>query len=536
MLTNKLKYLLYAGAAAVILVYSPNKSHANEGSAAEQAYALKPSADVAEQVAREALAKNQLVRAINWAERMVRSPNVTIGQQSWVAKLRGQLKWKLGDLGFAELRIGVKPAHAVVSVDGNELRPSTAQHAVWVSEGAHTVTAEAPEFAPSEQAISIVRNEKSAIELVMATTKAPVIYVMARPVCDVLIDEKMVGTSKKQRFVVAAGAHRVELRAPGYLPQIRQLTLLLGEEYAWQANLERAVADSSRKPGPSAVDRDVTDLESGEAGESGPNIAHAPDIDSPLDGKRDSRVRVSRDAGSSSTVGSRKTGAADAVSDRADSGPSPAPVAAAVANSDLPSAPWSGPTKGLLLITPGLAMIAAGAAYTLVSTRAAERINQEVPYGDPDYEANYDKAAAGATIGYGLMAGGALLSGAGSYYVFGRDGFSKTRRGAVITASGVAAAGLGAWIWLGAGDVLASAAVFTAGHPEHDRRVALGQRDTLVGQGVAGAGVVIAGVGIWQLVSGLQATAHNPRTTPNSWAIVPVWSPHAQGAAFTATW
>lgn len=506
---------------------------------AERAYSVTPRADLAEQVARHYHDRNQPVRAINWAERMVRSPGATAEQGAWAAKLRAQLKWKLGDLGFGEVRIAVRPGHAAVTVDGKDILPRVAQHVVWLSEGAHLVAADASDFAPTEVGVNVVRNEKASADLVLVSTKAPVVVVHAVPECDVLVDDKLVGTSRQRRFAIPAGSRKLLFRADGHLPQVREMTLVAGEEYAVEARLQRAVPEGDR-PKVSVVERDVTELERAEVGESGPNIAHAPDVDSPLDGKRNARVNVSREIGGGTVGGARKAGveASARVSPPAlaPSGGSPAAVSVGAASGD-PSAPMSVRTKGLLLAVPGLLAMGGGAAYVVLSANAAEKVNQGLPYGDPNYDAAYDRAAKGALIGYGVLGGGALLTGAGGWYLLGEGGLGKQGRGVLLTGTGLATAGVGTWMYLGATSVLASAAEFPSAHPEYQRRVDLGIRDTRYAQVAMGAGGVVALLGAWQLVTAPKSTAEAaPDPSVLSWSLLPVVGARQTGAALRLAW
>lgn len=509
--------------------------------AAERAYAAEPRADLAEQAARHYHDRNQLVRAINWAERMVRSPGATPAQGAWAAKLRAQLKWKLGDLGYGEVRIAVRPGHAHVSVDGKDILPRVGQHVVWLSEGAHLVAADAADFAPAEIGVNVVRNEKASAELVLVSTRAPVVVVHAVPECEVLVDDKLIGKSRQRRFAIPAGNRKLMFRADGHAPELRAMTLVPGEEYVVEVRLQRAVADGDR-PKVSVVEREVTDHERGEVGEAGPNIAHAPDVDSPLDGKRSVRVDVSREAGGGTVGGSRKAGVEagaklGSVGGGGSGGESPPPVMVDAGPSDGPSAPMSARTKGLLLAVPGLIAMGGGAAYVVVSARAAEKVNQELPYGDPNYDAAYDTAAKGALIGYGVLGGGALLTGAGGWYLLGKGGLGKQGRGVLLTGTGLAAAGVGGWMYLGASGVLASAADFPSTHPEYQRRVDLGRRDALYSQVTMGVGGLVAAVGIWQLVTAPKSSAQvAPTESEPAWSLLPVVTARQAGAAFSLAW
>lgn len=525
-----------AVAAICAAVFAPLAALAAEDSAAETAYRAKPDAAVAEQIVRRALEHNQTVKAINWAERMVRSPGATADQQALAAKLRGQLRWKLGDLGYAEVKITVRPPTALVLFDGKELLPRTGVHVLWATEGNHEVSAEAPEFTTSLQHISAVRNEKAAVELMLASTKAPILRVFAKPACDVWIDGVLAGPSRKVKFALAPGPHRVELRAAGFASQQREFEVNNGDELEWDAQL---VAGAGEKGGPggvhraSDVNREVTERELNETGETGPNIAHAPEVDSPLDGKRDSRVSVSRPTGKSGALPSeRKVGPDISGKAPADGGEAPAVFADPGGTA---SAPWSGRTKGWLLAAPGLAALAGGAAWAMLGAREAEKVNQSLAYGDPGYDAAYDAAAKKATLGYAAAGAGALLTAGGAYYLFGRDGLGRSGKGRLLAGAGALALGAAAYTWLGARAVLASAGGFTAAHPEYQRRVDLGHRDSNLAYGIGGAGLIAAGIGSWLWLGGPSRSADSDLGAPSRWALVPVSGNGQTGALLSWT-
>jgi hypothetical protein len=219
-------------------------------------------------------------------------------------------------------------------------------------------------------------------------------------------------------------------------------------------------------------------------------------------------------------------------------GPAAAPEAQAtlVDQPAAPSEPWSDTTKGWLLGGAGLGLAAGGAVYAILASQDAEAANRG-PYGDPGYREAYEGAANRAFVGYGVAGAGALISGWGSYYLFGNQGLSRSGRGWLLTATGLATAGAGGWLASIAAETLSSAADFSSRHPEYDRRVALGERDLLISYGVAGAGVVLVGAGIWQwLGSSSPALARVPGDTGSHWALMPQVSPGHSGAIFTAWW
>ncbi len=505
--------------------------------AAESQYRAGPAAHLAESAARHWLAKGQLARAINWVERMVRSPGATADQGSWASKVRGELKWKLGDLGYAPLEVRVRPALALVTLDGRELLPRTGNHVVWVAEGGHQVQAEAVDFTTFEQVVAAVRNERQAVEIELVSVRLPTLLVAAHPPCEVWIDGNLVGSSQRGEFSVTPGSHVVEFRLKGYLSSVQAIDVALGGGVKLQARLQLVPKEGQGPRGPSDVKRDVTEGETVEAGEAGPNIAHAPEIDSPLDGKPGGRVQVSRGVAKGPAVVDRKGSVGGAA------GRAPEPEAAggwtpSIDKSDggTASPGWSGSHKGLLVTVPGLLALAGGAFYTIKATQAAEKVNQDLAYGDPGYDSAYAAAAKQTYTGYGIMGAGAVMTVWGATWLLGRDGLSRPRKGALITVTGMAAAAAGGYLYTLSDALRVSAGGFTAQHPEYQRRVNLAKRDRSVAFGVAGAGVAVAAVGLWQWLGGSSRSAVAPAQPARQLAVTPVWTPAFSGAVVQATW
>ena len=514
---------------------------AAEELAAESQYRAAPSAALAESAARHWLAKGQLARAINWVERMVRSPGVGPEQMGFASKVRGELKWKLGDLGYAPLEIRIKPAYAVVTVDSKELLPRTANHLLWVAEGGHTVHAETPDFSTFEQVVAAVRNEKEIIDITLVNIRQPSLVVQVQPPCDVWIDGLLAGPSQKGRFAVSVGAHSVEFRLPGYLPVLRAIEVVVGSDVKLVVQLEPRPRDRQAQKGASDVRREVTEHELNEAGEAGPDIAHAPDVDSPLNGKGSPRVVVSRDA-SKAVPASERKGAVDL------SGRSPGPAAADsggfvvdTGNGDGGSGGvrWSGRTKGLLLAVPGMLLLAGGAGYGIKGAQDAENVNKTLVYGDPTYSTAYDAAAKKTYTGYAALGAGAVLTGVGAAWLFGRDGLTRSGRGALLTVAGLATAAAGSYLYLGATAEVKSAGEVVLANPEYQRRLQVGHRDTLVAYGVAGAGVAVTAVGLWQWLTGPSRSADTgrpPTSPPLQWSVLPAVAPGHTGAGLSVAW
>jgi hypothetical protein len=504
--------------------------------AGEAEYRTAPNAAAAEKAARAWLAKGNLGRAINWVERMVRSPGATAAQQSWAAKVRADLRWQLVDLGLGPLAISVIPSSAEVSIDGKDLLPRTGNYLVWLQEGSHQLLIAAEDHAPLEQLVAVVRGEKRSVEARLTLTRPPKIKLQVTPLANLWIDGKALGSTGRDHVTVTPGPHLVELRAAGHRPWIGSLDLVPGQVHVLQIQLEPDVADGAM-PGRTASDvrRPVTAQEKVEGAERSPDMTREPDVATPSGPARGKMPASGAKAEPENRQGSPTAAPSEP---NGGEGPAAAPEAQAtlVDQPAAPSEPWSDTTKGWLLGGAGLGLAAGGAVYAILASQDAEAANRG-PYGDPGYREAYEGAANRAFVGYGVAGAGALISGWGSYYLFGNQGLSRSGRGWLLTATGLATAGAGGWLASIAAETLSSAADFSSRHPEYDRRVALGERDLLISYGVAGAGVVLVGAGIWQwLGSSSPALARVPGDTGSHWALMPQVSPGHSGAIFTAWW
>lgn len=507
----------------------------------EAEYRRSPHAGLAERAAKAYLEKGNLGRAINWVERMVRSPAVTPEQLAWAAKVRGELRWRLVDLGLGPLNINVTPATAVVSIDGRDLLPITSNHLVWLQEGTHQLLVGAPDHATVEQMVTVARGEKRTVDARLAVSRLPVLRFKVTPVANLWIDGKAMGSTARDSIAVAEGEHMVELRASGYQSWIGTVQLTMGQERLLDIKLVIG-EDPAGQPGRVASDvrRPVTQQERAEGAERGPELTRGPQVDSRLD---DGSLG---NQGAGKTIETPKARAAVANGDGPSGAGEPSapaedrhvPVVDVEESSPAPQgAAWADTTKGWLLGGTGLLLLAGGAGYAVLATQEAEVANQ-LPYGDPTYEEAY-KAAAGRTyIGYGALGTGALLSGWGAYYLFGNQGLSRKGKGALLTGSGAVAVAVGLWMRTAAAETLASADDFSVAHPEFQRRTELGARDLVISYSVAGLGAAVVGAGAWLLLTGSGGgAASSAATLPakaagmvRSWHVAPLFSAGATGA------
>lgn len=505
--------------------------------AGEAEYRTSPHAAPAEKAARAWLAKGNLGRAINWVERMVRSPGVTPEQQAWAVKVRSDLRWQLADLGLGPLAISVIPSSAEVSIDGKDLLPRTGNYLVWLQEGTHQLLVAAPDHAPQEQVVTVVRGEKRSVQARLALTRMPQVKLQVAPVANLWVDGKALGSTARDHVAVAPGPHLFELRAFGYRPWVGSLELAPGQVYTLQVRLEPELAEAGL-PGRVASDvrRPVTAQERQEGAERSPDLTRGPEVTAP-GGTAGGKLAGSGAGGSPAkpSAPAEPPPVESRLEPEAESGPEGAgTVAEEVAPQD---SAWSDTTKGWLIGGTGLALAAGGVVYAVLASQDAEAANRG-PYGDPGYREAYEAAANSAFLGYGLAGTGALLSGWGSYYLFGNQGLGRSGRGWLLTAAGAATAGIAGWMASTAAETLTSAADFLPTHPEFDRRTALGQRDLQISLGVAGAGAVLLGAGLWQLLgsSAPSTSQAAPGGAAANWAIAPQMGPGLSGAVFTAQW
>lgn len=520
--------------ALLVCAGAPPALPAQADVAGEAEYRTSPNAAAAEKAARAWLAKGNLGRAINWIERMVRSPGATSAQQAWAAKMRSNLRWQLVDLGLGPLAISVIPSSAEVSIDGKDLLPRTGNYAVWLQEGSHQLLVAAEDHAPFEQIVAVVRGEKRSVEARLVLTKPPQIKLRVSPIATLWIDGRALGSTAREAVTVTAGPHLVELRAAGHRPWIGSLELVPGQVHVLQIQLEPDVADGAM-PGRTASDvrRPVTAQEKVEGAERSPDMTREPDVAAPSGPARGKLPA----AGAKGDGENRQGSPAAAPSEPAGDAPAAAPEAqATLVDGPAPAAePWADTTKGWLLGGAGLGLAAGGAVYAILASQDAEAANRG-PYGDPGYREAYQAAANRAFVGYSVAGAGAALSGWGSYYLFGNRGLSRSGRGWLLTATGLATAGAGGWLASIAAETLGSAADFSSSHPEYARRIALGERDLLISYGVAGAGAVLVGAGIWQWLGSSSPDLAQAPDAGSAWAVTPQIGPGHSGALFTAWW
>lgn len=494
----------------------------------EVAYRQRANAQDAEAAARSWLASGHLGRAINWIERMVRSPGATAAQQRWADQQRAALEKTLFEQGFARVAIQVTPATALIEIDGRALAPQGDNHLVWLKEGPHRLLASAAGHQPQERDLPLSRGEKRKLELKLTAIAPPRLQVEVEPAAQLWVDGVLRGQGLRLSAELTIGSHRVELRAAGYASFERTLSFAESDLKVLNVRLQAAgAADGVRRPVASNVDRPVLASE-----KSADPLGLAKDRPAgpglPAGDAARAGLALPAKGGQSSAEIEPQSGARQEAGGGQADAPEPPQEAQAQA---IAAEPWSDAAKGWMLAGPGLALLGGGALMAMWAAADAEQVNQR-PYGDANYDADYDAAGTRALMGYAAASVGAGLSAWGGWYLLARRGLGPQGRGILIGGSGAALAAAGAWLWLDAGELGDSAATLPVGHPDVDRRQQLSDRNRLIAVAVAGSGAALIGVGIWQGLAGTAAPAGSAQT----WQLTPLLAPEHAGAVWTLRW
>lgn len=495
----------------------------------EAAYRRGANAQDAEAAARSWLSSGNLGRAINWIERMVRSPGATEEQKRWAEQQRQALQKSLHDQGFARVAIRIAPAMAVVEIDGRELAPRTDNHMIWLKEGPHHLRASAQGHMPLERDLPLSRGELRKLELNLPAVVQPSLSLQVEPPAQLWIDGALRGEGRSLTVNVAAGNHSVELRAARYANWQRVLSFSDGEVKKLQVQLQAMdSAEAGRRPVASDVNRPVLESEKNS---------------DPLGLAKDRPVRISLPAGSKGGEGMAlpAKGERSGVGEEPKGQPSEAVKAAPMEEpadpvevAQAPAAaeePWSDAAKGWLMAGPGLALLGGGAVMAMIATGDAEKINQR-PYGEAGYDADYDAAGQRALIGYAAASVGAGLSAWGGWHLLAKRGLGPHGRGMLIGGTGAAVLAAGAWLFADAQQLSDSTVGLLEGHPEISRREELSERNKLISYAVAGTGAALIGLGAWQYWGGEAA----PAAAARAWQLTPVVTPQHTGAVLALAW
>jgi len=519
-------------------------AHAAE-SADERQYQRAPSATVAERIARQALDQGRIPKAMNWVERMLRSPGVAPKQLAWAARVRQDLRWTLRDQGFGNLVVTVHPAHATLAVDGKEVFPRTSMHSLWLPEGTHDVAAVAPDHAGAQQIVSVAREEKRTAAIVLQLNRAPVLVFNVQADAEVWIDKVYAGEGRQVRFATAPGNHLIEIRKKDHHAWLREVTLAAGEVLKFDVDLAANADDGvPRTPRASSVDRPLVPHEYARPGvlqEAGMQArSGVPEL-------ADTRRDQNKPAGHPASAPTQEQ-PSDAVEANPEAAPDEVAVAATVqeapaapsvaAELEQPSAPTSGTTKGLLFAAAGVALAGGGVATAIYARNAAAEIDATVKPSDPTYSEQYAAAERVAYIGYGTAAVGGAGLVVGSVYLFGHGGLSRSGKGWTLTTVGVLTGAAAGYLLMSAMDEAAAANALPAKDPDFDRRYATATQNAYIAYGTAGAAALLTGAGVYLLMTqgsgSVTAQAPESATEPR-WACAP-WIGSGAGANFAMRW
>ena len=531
-------------AVAVCLAAWTAVAHAAE-SAEERQYQHAPSAVLAERIAREAMDQGRLARAMNWVERMLRSPGATPKQIAWAARVRQDLRWSLRDQGFGNLIVTVYPADATLAVDGKEVYPRVSLHSLWLTEGTHDLAAIAPDYAGAQQIVTVAREEKRTAAIVLTLNRPPTLVIKTRATGEVWIDKVYAGDGLKGRFTTTAGTHLIEVREKGHHSWLREVSLAPGELVQFEVELADIASDNvPRTPRASTVNRPLLPHEmarpgvlqdAGSQAKSGiPELADTRK-DRTRPAEVDHQVAPPPPAATHEPEVAEQT-AEPAAHEAAEPPERAEPTVAAEA--EAPSGPMSGSTKGWLFATAGLALAGGGVATAVYARNAAANIDATVKPSDPTYTTQYDAAQRVAYIGYGVAAVGGVGLVVGSVYLFGKGGLSRSGKGWTLTTVGVLTGAAAGYLLMSAMNDVSAANALPAKDPDYDRRYTAATQSAYIAYGTAGAAALLTGGGLYLLLtqgSG-SVTAEAPKKLAEpKWAWTP-WLGKGAGANFALRW
>ncbi len=540
----------------------------------ESEFRARPTAALAEKIARAALSRDQPAKAMNWLERIGAAPGATLAQLNWVTKQRADLKWRLNDAHVAPVQIRVNPSSADVVIDGLHVPFHTAMHTLWLPEGAHSLEVIAVDHATQTLSIGARLGEREVYEVSLEMSRPPVLQVHLQPDGEVWVDGTLLGSSTKGRFVVSSGRHLVEMRAPNSETWQQEVALKSGDVKALDIRLKPTVAaqDPALARRAHQIDRPLLPSEVAEQKEHG--FAKIEVASGSLDKGLGQRVsgdaaspesqRKAREATAAEKKGALKpdepkeVGQPKVVAPRGDENRTAEPEQRAVARNvraepdprdtdnsvTEPAAPpspgWSRTTKGWLYGGAGFAVLGAGLAMAYLGAQDAETANQ-LPRGSKTYADDYAAASGKAYLGYGAAGLGAVGVGVGAYYLFGNGGLSRKGKGWVVTTLGALTAAAGGWLMLDAASLASTTdQTLSPKSPEYTRRFDLAERNRWVGIGVAGAGAAIIGTGLALVLTGSSSSAQaEPSATERpalAWQFQPLVGNGVTGGSVHLAW
>ncbi|MEY3012800.1 MAG: hypothetical protein RIT45_1535 [Pseudomonadota bacterium] len=510
----------------------------------------RPRAALAMQIAEGYVAAGKVGPAANWSERALALPD-SDRAHARALRLLEQSKWALRDAGFGAVSVTVSPERAQLRIDDQLFLPARARYRIWLPSGSHQLHVSLAGFSTDERVLSARAGEERTYAVKLADTRPATLEVRVYPVtAEIWIDGAYAGLSTQRTFSVKAGRRLFEARADGYTSYTDALDLEPNGRRVIEAQLERVGAVRRGRPAASNVARDLTPLERANRGERHRLGSRPHDRLR----SRDPRPHVSGSADDAKPRGldddpgappppSPRGGDAGPEPERPDASDAPDPEHDAPAEDpgagidagvsqdvggggDGGGGPASSILKGVIWAGAGAALVGAGVGVAIYGVTAAQTAN-DLRLGHGSYTDYYDYGATMTYAGYGVAGLGAVATGVGMVYLFGKDGLSRNTKGMLLLGGGVAAAGVGALLMNTAASVATDAGELPLRDPRYDATFDGAEASWRAGIISAGVGGVAALAGAYLLL-----TRSSGGTVAGDFDLLPTVGPQQRGAAF----
>lgn len=146
------------------------------------------------------------------------------------------------------MTITVSPPHALIDIDEKPVLPLTATRAVWLTEGSHTLLAEAAEYTNDAQVINAVRNERGTVEVEIELVAQGDVAVAVHAHWPGLDQTGGFANSDGPPIAVPGGKHLLEVRAANYLSWTTTVAFAPGEDKRLTVTLQRRGDNIVRRP------------------------------------------------------------------------------------------------------------------------------------------------------------------------------------------------------------------------------------------------------------------------------------------------
>ncbi len=209
----------------------------------ERSYAMSHHPAVLYEICRAHVALNEPVEAVRSLERLLASAELEGPRREQAARWLAEQTAKTGTL-----RIASNAAVARITLDGVDVgtldeaeRGVHPQTALVVSVGSHVLGLSAPGYLPARLTVNVTSREEKAqlVSLEPSPAGAGQIALQVTPVdTAVWLDGELLGKTPQVALVaVAPGAHRIELRRPGYVTVSREVQVVAQSSLALEAQL-----------------------------------------------------------------------------------------------------------------------------------------------------------------------------------------------------------------------------------------------------------------------------------------------------------